>query len=115
MSLDPEQTRLRHEFVLTLSKTYAIKRGGPEPADDAGCSVVDAAVALACANEDTALAVCAKANVGRLWASTDAPPYTTLFHKGLTAVQVWRCVQVLRRVDALLESEQRRELADSRQ
>jgi hypothetical protein len=108
VSLDPEQTRLRHEFMLTFGKTYAIKRGGPAPTDDAGCSVVEAAVALACAQDDTALAVYAKANVGRLWASTDAAPYTTLFHKGLTAAQVWRSVQVLRKVDGLLDSEQRK-------
>jgi hypothetical protein len=108
VSLDPEQTRLRHEFMLTLGKTYAIKRGGPAPADDAGCSVVEAAVALACAQNVIALVVYAKANVGRLWASTEVPPYTTLFHKGLTAVQVWRCVQVLRRVESFLESEQRK-------
>ncbi len=108
VSLDPEQTRLRHDFMLTFGKTYAIKRGGPAPTDDAGCSVVEAAVALACAQDDTALAVYAKANVGRLWASTDAPPYTTLFHKGLAAAQVWRSVQVLRKVDASLDSEQRK-------
>ena len=29
VSLDPEQTRLRHEFMLSLGKIYAIKRGGP--------------------------------------------------------------------------------------
>lgn len=107
VSLDPEQTRLRHEFMLTLGKAYAIKRGELAPTDDAGCSVVEAAVALACAQDDTALAVYAKANVGRLWASTDTQPYTTLFHKGLTATEVWRSVQVLRRVDSLLDREQR--------
>jgi hypothetical protein len=108
VSLDPEQTRLRHDLMMTLGKVYAIKRGGPAPADDGGCSVVDAAVALACAQDDTALAVYAKANVGRLWASTDAPPYTTLFNKELSAVKMWRSVQVLRRVEAVLDREQRR-------
>jgi hypothetical protein len=107
VSLDPEQTRLRHEFTLVLGKTYAIKRGGPAPADDSGCSVVEAAVALACASDDPALSVYAKANVGRLWASTDAAPYTTLFYKGISAAEVWRSVQVLRRVDAILDGQQR--------
>jgi AIPR protein len=107
VSLDPEQTRLRHEFMLVLGKLYAIKRGGPAPADDTGCSVVEAAVALACAQDDVALPVYAKANVGRLWASTEAPPYTTLFYRGISAAQVWRSVQVLRRVDGTLEQQQR--------
>jgi len=107
VSLDPEQTRLRHEFMLVLGKLYAIKRGGPAPADDTGCSVVEAAVALVCAQDDVALSVYAKANVGRLWASTEAPPYTTLFYRGISAVQVWRSVQVLRRVDGTLEQQQR--------
>lgn len=108
VSLDPEQTRLRHEFMLTLSKIYAVKRGEPAPTDDAGCSVVEAAVALACAQDDTALVVYAKANVGRLWASTDAAPYTTLFNKGITATEVWRSVQVLRKVESTLDREQRK-------
>ncbi|KIF73959.1 hypothetical protein QR77_08075 [Streptomyces sp. 150FB] len=102
VSLDPEQGRLCTELVLSLKKTYSIKRGEPVPSPEHGCTVVDATVALACANREPSLAVMAKSRMGSLWESTEKPPYRTLFNPTVGPYRIWRCVEVMREVDATL-------------
>jgi AIPR protein len=104
VALDPEQSRLRTELLLSLKKTYSIKRGDQQPSSQTGCTVTEAAVALACANRDTSLAVLAKSAVGRLWESTDRPPYTVLFNPAMSPYRLWRCVETMRAVDRALDS-----------
>jgi hypothetical protein len=109
VALDPEQARLRTELLLSVQKTYSIKRGEETPPPEHGCTVTEATVALACAQSDSSLAVIAKSALGRLWESTERPPYTLLFNSGTSAYRLWRCVQVMRAVDRQLEA-RRREL-----
>jgi hypothetical protein len=106
VALDPMQTRLRQDFALTLGKRYAIKRGEAEPTGDDGCSVVEAADALACAQADPSYAVTAKSKRGQLLETTGGS-YGRLFTRDLTAHSVWCHVSVLRAVDAELDSAQR--------
>jgi hypothetical protein len=103
VALDPEQGRLRTELVLSLGKTYSIKRGEDTPPREHGCTVTEATVALACAQSEPALAVVAKSAVGRLWESIDRAPYKQLFNSGTTAHRLWACVEVSRAVDSALE------------
>jgi len=105
VALDGLQTRLRQDFALTLAKLYVIKRGEEEPTDDNGCSVVEAADALACAYEDPSYAVIAKSNRGQLLETSDRY-YKHLFHRALTAQDIWNAVRVLRAVDTELEARQ---------
>ncbi|MDG9674346.1 AIPR family protein [Micromonospora sp. DH14] len=112
VALDPEQGRLRTEMLLSLQKTYAIKRGDQPPTLATGCTITDATVALACASRDPNLAVQAKSTIGRLWESTEKPPYSVLFNPSVTAYKVWRAVGVLRAVDASLSKE--RQIRDGR-
>jgi AIPR protein len=102
VALDHEQSRLRTELVITLSKTYSIKRGEQVPDPDHGCTVLDATVAIACAQRDPQLAVLAKSSVGRLWESIDKAPYRTLFNPSTSPYRVWRFVEVMRHVDSTL-------------
>jgi hypothetical protein len=103
VALDPEQARLRTELLLSLQKTYSIKRGEETPPREYGCTVAEATVALACAEAEPALAVIAKSAVGRLWEATDRPPYKQLFNGATTAHRLWACVEVARSVDRALE------------
>ncbi|GIE74188.1 putative abortive infection phage resistance protein [Actinoplanes philippinensis] len=105
VALDPEQDRLRMEMLLSLQKIYSIKRGDQPPVPATGCTITDATVALACASRDPNLAVQAKSTLGRLWESTEKPPYTRLFNSAVTAYKVWRSVEILRAVDAALAAE----------
>jgi AIPR protein len=105
VALDPEQGRLRTDLTLSLKKIYSIKRGEDTPQPEHGCTVTDATIALACASDDSSLAVIAKSAIGRFWESTTRAPYKTLFNSGTTAYRLWRAVQVSREVESILETE----------
>jgi hypothetical protein len=102
VSLDPEQARLRTELMLD-GKQYALKTGDSDPSPASGCSVTEATVALACAQGDSGLAVQAKREIGKLWEDIDRPPYRLIFNGSVSGVQLWRCVEILRVVDAELK------------
>ena len=105
-ALDPEQERLRRDLSLELGKSYFYKSGDVpgKPAD--GCTIEEATVALACANPDVALAVQAKREVGKLWEDVSKAPYKLLFNGSLSALRMWRLVEVIRAVDLALKKEQ---------
>lgn len=102
-ALDPNQHRLSVESSLD-GKKYVFKTGEPEPSQEEGCSIVEATVALACADTDVTLAVQAKREIGRLWDDIEAAPYTTLFNDDTTAVVLWKTVEIMRLVDATLKN-----------
>lgn len=106
VALDPLQGRLREDFALTLAKRYSVKRGEDEPTGEDGCSVVEAADALACARHDPSYAVIAKSRRGQLLESGESY-YSHLFTRDLAARDVWHRVLVLRAVDSELENWQR--------
>lgn len=100
VALDETQTHIREEFALLLEKSYAYKRGEADPAPDQGCSVVHAAVALACAHPNTKLAVRAKQNVDTLWERGSDGAYDMLFGEQPGAHQIWGSVRLHRQVVA---------------
>jgi len=98
-SLDPEQKRLQEDLWLLHSKKYAYKTGEKSPSAEEGCDFEEAAVALACANEDLGLAVQAKREIGKLWEDIDKHPYKSLFHSDLSATRLWKAVEISRIVE----------------
>ena len=104
VALDPVQAAIKEDFALSLQKTYVVKRGEPEPPPDGGCSVVSAAIALACAHRNPELALRAKRNTDLLWEEGPQGAYQLLFNPQdpPSAYQVWRTVLVLRKVDETL-------------
>lgn len=101
LSLDPTQVRLQDDMRLSLNKAYVFKRGEPTPEPEAGCTVSEAIVALACANKDSSFAVIAKSAVGRLEAPTGRF-YPQMFNERTTAHQVWQSVQLHRAIESAL-------------
>ena len=101
VALDPVQRAIREDFLLSLQKTYTVKRGEPEPAPDSGCSVEVAATALACAHRNSDLAVRARRGVDLLWEVGPQGAYHLLFNvqDRPSAHQIWRSVLILREVD----------------
>ncbi|MEX5711380.1 AIPR family protein [Parafrankia sp. FMc6] len=102
VALDRVQLEIKDEFVLTIGKTYVVKRGELDPPPDLGCSVVHAAVALACAHSNPELAVRAKRDPDLLWERGSKGAYTILFDRRPPAIQIWRSVQALRAVQQAL-------------
>ncbi|MBA9049219.1 MULTISPECIES: AIPR family protein [Streptomyces] len=94
IALDETQALIREDFDLTLGKTYVYKRGEADPAPESGCSVVHAAVALACARRTPELTVRAKRDTDLLWERGDGGAYSRLFGEAPSAFRIWRCVQI---------------------
>jgi len=111
-ALDPEQDRLKTELLLECEKLYAYKTGDREPSPAEGCALDDAAIALACAQKDVGLCVQAKREVGRLYDDIQQAPYRILFNPSLTALRMWRSVEVMRLVDEELKKQASREGKD---
>jgi hypothetical protein len=101
VGLDPQQSRLSEEFSVA-DLQYVYRSGETDPPADQGCTVVEAAVALACCSENSSLATQAKREVSRLWDDISKPPYKQLFNASVTYLRVWRAVQIARVVDAKL-------------
>ncbi len=107
VALDPTQWNIRQDFTLSLQKEYTFKRGEMDPPPDAGCSVTQAALALACAHSNPDITVRAKRNQDYLWEEGSAGGYAVLFKRATpSACQIWRSVQVLQLVRSCLSSGQ---------
>jgi hypothetical protein len=104
-ALDKQQARLKSELLLSLHKEYVFRTGDQPPDAGMGCTIDEATVALACAHPDITHCMNVKRAISRLYEHIEKPPYTLIFNSGLTAVKLWRAVEVLRRVDALLKVE----------
>ena len=98
----PEQFDLRHDFALSLRLNYVIKRGEPEPPAEQGCTMTEAALALAAAQPSSELVARAKRDASVLW---EDPYYRSLFGENPSAYRVWRCVRFLRAVRQALTEE----------
>ena len=99
----PEQFDLRHDFALSLGLNYVIKRGEPEPSPDQGCTMTEAALALAAAQPSSEFVARAKRDASVLW---EDRYYRSLFGERPSAYRVWRCVCFLRAVRRALAEEQ---------
>ncbi len=104
ISLDENQALIRQDLDLMLGKTYVYKRGEVEPVPDSGCSVVQAAVALACAHGTPELAVRAKRDTELLWETGPKGAYQRLFGEVPSAFRIWRCVQIQREAGKALNA-----------
>ena len=100
-ALDQDQTRLREDFAMALGKIYAIKRGEGSPDPDMGCSIVEAAVALACAHRSAEYASRAKRDEGLLW---ERQTNNAIFGRHPNAYRVWRSVLLVRKVRESLDN-----------
>ncbi|MEU9003894.1 AIPR family protein, partial [Streptomyces sp. NPDC048551] len=101
-SLDPGQVRLRDDFAMLLKRSYVIKRGEALPDPAHGCSITEAAEALAAVSPNARLAAVAKRddNLAGLWEDQN---YQETFGLEPNVFKVWRSVELLREVRAQLQ------------
>lgn len=107
IALDETQAKIRDDFMLSLDLTYVFHRGDSEPPRDSGCSVTEAATSLACAHRNSAIAVRTKINQDTLWEQGRGGTYPLLFGNQPPALEIWRSVQLHRRIRSELEKETR--------
>lgn len=94
-ALEPEQVDLQEDFQLSLGLIYSRKRGEGAPKQDEGCTMEEAAFALAAVHEDPVCAAAARQDPAWLWEKRN---YRAIFGSMPTARRVWRCVGLLRTV-----------------
>ncbi|MCD9880560.1 AIPR family protein [Streptomyces guryensis] len=99
---DKIQERLRLDFDVTVGKRYVTKRGEAAPARDEGCSMLEAAVAMACCNDDAEMSFRVESGERRLW---NDDTYFPIF-RNASATKVWRAVQVVREIKRVLDETQ---------
>ena len=107
-SLSPVQQKLKDELRLN-GINYHLKRGVDVPIvlDDYNYTFEEAAVALASYQQDVTLSVLAKREVGKLWESLSAAPYTDLFNETLSAVRLEHILFIYRRIQTVLKTLQK--------
>lgn len=106
VALDPEQERIRTELQLE-SVEYVYKSGDSVSPQGQGFDLAEATIALACSQEDIALAVQAKREIGKLWEDISKAPYRALFNASLSGPKLWRLVQTQRMIDMTLGKQYR--------
>ena len=67
LAMDPTQQRLRGEFTLNLGRDYVIRAGDTVPAQEKGCSVQEAAIAMACGRYAAAPLIQVTEDTASLW------------------------------------------------
>lgn len=110
IALDPVQGEIRDDFRLGLErpKTYVFRRGELEPPPDAGCSIDEAALALACAHTDARIVARVKTDKEVLWQKGSQGVYTKIFSERPSAHQIWRSVLLHRAIREALHKEVRK-------
>ena len=98
VALDPVQGEIREEFAVELDKQYSVKRGSPDPPPEAGCSIVEAAAALACLHPTADYSARLARSLDPLWERGERGAYDVLFNPRPTALQIWRAVTAVRAV-----------------
>lgn len=107
IALEPVQAQLIAEFRAELGLVYSVRRSELEPQDDEGCSVVEAACALACAHTGSRFAarLVASGSTDVLWERGGSGIHDPLFRSVPSVYETWNAVNVLRAVRTALRAE----------
>ncbi|MBK6019009.1 AIPR family protein [Streptomyces sp. MBT53] len=98
IALDPVQASIMEDMRAELGLEYSVRRSELDPPADTGCSVVEAACALACAHSDSRYAARMAGTLDVLWERGSQGIYDVLFRPQPSAHLLWNAVQVLRAV-----------------
>ena len=102
VALDPEQERLKGEFAVA-GIDYEYRQGEIEDVGPRKLGLVEATIALACAQNEIDMTVQAKREIGKLWEDIQRPPYRILFNRGVNYEYLWSRVEAFRKIGAQLE------------
>ncbi len=98
IALDSVQAAILEEMRAELGLEYSVRRSELDPHPDTGCSVVEAACALACAHPDSQYAARIATTLDVLWERGTQGIYDVLFRPQPSAYLLWNAVRVLREV-----------------
>ncbi|WP_218018405.1 AIPR family protein [Nocardia amikacinitolerans] len=98
IALESVQAAIMEDLRAELGLEYSVRRGELEPHPDTGCSVVEAACALACAHPDSQYAARIATTLDVLWERGAQGIHDVLFRPQPSAYLLWNAVNVLREV-----------------
>ncbi|MFM9453411.1 AIPR family protein [Streptomyces europaeiscabiei] len=98
IALDTAQAAILEEMRAELGLEYSVRRSELDPHPDTGCTVVEAACALACAHPDSQYAARIATTLDVLWERGSQGIYDVLFRPQPSAYLLWNAVQILREV-----------------
>ncbi|GAA4071612.1 AIPR family protein [Streptomyces shaanxiensis] len=98
VALDPVQGDILDEMRAELGLEYGVQRSEVDLPEESGCTVVEAAVALACAHADSQYAARIALTLDPLWERGPQGVYDVLFRPRPGVYLLWNAVQVLREV-----------------
>ncbi|MBB4895552.1 hypothetical protein FHS39_004631 [Streptomyces olivoverticillatus] len=98
IALDPVQAAILEEMRAELGLEYSVRRSELDPPEETGCSVIEAACALACAHPDSQYAARMATTLDVLWERGSQGIYDVLFRPQPGAYLLWNAVQVLRAI-----------------
>lgn len=98
IALDPVQAAIMDEMRAELGLEYSVRRSELDPPEESGCSVVEAACALACARTDSRYAARIALSLEPLWERGSQGVYDILFRPQPSVYFLWNATQVLRQV-----------------
>ncbi|RBO92480.1 AIPR family protein [Nocardia puris] len=98
IALESVQAEIMADMRIELGLEYVVRRGELEPAPETGCSVVEAALALACAHSESKYAARIATDLDVLWERGSQGIYDVLFRPRPSAYLLWNAVNVLREV-----------------
>ncbi|MFF0550917.1 AIPR family protein [Streptomyces sp. NPDC004311] len=108
IALDPIQAAIMEEMRAEIGLEYSVRRSELDPPEESGCSVVEAACALACTRADSQYAARIALSLEPLWERGSQGVYDVLFRPQPGVFLLWNAVQVLRQVRrSLLELRKR--------
>lgn len=98
VALDPVQGDILDEMRAELGLEYGVQRSEVDLPEESGCTVVEAAVALACAHADSQYAARIALALDPLWERGPQGVYDVLFRPRPGVYLLWNAVQVIREV-----------------
>lgn len=98
VSLDSVQAAILEDMRAELGLEYSVRRSELEPHPETGCSIVEAAGALACVQADSQYAARISTNFDVLWERGAQGIYDVLFRPQPSAYFLWNAVLVSREV-----------------
>ncbi|MFG2645979.1 AIPR family protein [Streptomyces sp. NPDC048370] len=104
IALDPVQAAILEEMRAELGLEYSVRRSELDPTEDTGCSLVEAACALACAHPDSQYAARMATTLDVLWERGSQGIYDVLFRPQPSAYLLWNTVRILREVRRTLHA-----------
>jgi hypothetical protein len=106
IALDSQQERLRKEFK-TCGKNYHYKRTSETiNRDENNYELEEATVTLGCANNDVNFAIIVKQDITKLWSDTSQSPYINIFNSNVTAIQLYRQIEIKREFERIVTEKQ---------